>query len=330
MWIRPAELSDDPAIINLLKESLGDSTIPKSEALWAWKHRQNPFGTSYMLLAEEDGKLVGVRAFMKWNWVRNQKIYPAVRAVDTATHPAHQGKGIFKKLTLHQLDICRQQQVQFVFNTPNLQSLPGYLKMGWVEQGSMPVKIKLLRPLRMAAARFGKQIADTSVDPTPYQKWTNDVIQMADRAVPADDQLSTAMSSQYISWRYASNPLFNYNYLTDQKQFLLVTRIKSHNGYRELRITDFLLTNRNASRKELSKYIRNTLLQHCHHHKVDFVSLSGQQFKEHRALFHWMGWLPVRNRGPLITLRDLNMNDIFPSLLVRANWGYSLGDMELF
>jgi hypothetical protein len=148
--------------------------------------------------------------------------------------------------------------------------------------------------------------------------------------VVADDQLRTVMSSQYISWRYANNPLFHYNYITDKDNFLLVTRIKAHGDVRELRIVEFFLTNREANFRELARHIRQAVREHCRLQKVDLISLSGQQYKEHQRLFRWMGWLPVGLRGPLITLRDLNMNDLFPSLLDRSNWGYSLGDMELF
>ncbi len=331
MLIRPAEESDDPAIIELLKASLGDSTIQKSKQLWDWKHRQSPFGPSYMLLAEEDGMLVGLRAFMKWNWMRNQKIYPSVRAVDTATHPRYQGKGIFKKLTLMQLDACRDQQVKFVFNTPNRQSLPGYLKMGWVEQGAMPVKIKLLKPFHIALSKLRKA-SDKNIktDPTPFQKWSSDVIQLGDQEWPVEDQIVTLKSSHYISWRYASNPLFNYNYITDQKYFLLVMRIKLHGDLRELRITDFFLTKKSTDYKKIRNYLKQEITMYYRQYDIDFISFSGQQYKEYSRFFDWMGWWPVKNNGPLIVLRDLNMNELFPSLLKRSNWGYSLGDMELF
>jgi hypothetical protein len=43
-----------------------------------------------------------------------------------------------------------------------------------------------------------------------------------------------------------------------------------------------------------------------------------------------MGIIPVQHRGPIVTVRDLNMNERFPELLDIKNWGYSLGDMELF
>ena len=119
MNIRAGIPEDTNSIIELLKKSLGESTIPKSEALWNWKHIKNPFGKSYILLAEENSELIGVRAFMQWKWLWKGKIYKTVRAVDTATHPEHQGKGVFKKLTLQQAEICKKDGVDFIFNTPN-------------------------------------------------------------------------------------------------------------------------------------------------------------------------------------------------------------------
>ena len=78
----------------------------------------------------------------------------AVRAVDTATHPDHQGRGLFTALTLHALEACRAEGVAFVFNTPNDVSRPGYLKMGWREVG------------RPAAAARSNRAAATSF-PSP-------------------------------------------------------------------------------------------------------------------------------------------------------------------
>ena len=69
------------------------------------------------------------------------KVYRCLRAVDTATHPEHQGKGIFKKLTLQLIDEAAKQGYDFIFNTPNAQSTPGYLKMGWKRWGKVPLWI---------------------------------------------------------------------------------------------------------------------------------------------------------------------------------------------
>src|SRR5690606_11778858 len=99
MEVRHATPDDIPAIVDLLKLSLGEQLMPKSEEFWRWKHLQNPFGESPVLLAFDQDTLTGVRAFMHWRWSTNTNTYSAVRAVDTATHPEYQGRGIFRTLT---------------------------------------------------------------------------------------------------------------------------------------------------------------------------------------------------------------------------------------
>jgi predicted N-acetyltransferase YhbS len=332
MNIRLAGPADRPAIIELLRQSLGESTVPKSEALWFWKHEQNPFGKSYVLLAEEDGTLIGLRAFMQWDWQWQGKCYKAIRAVDTATHPAHQGKGIFKKLTLQQAEACKQAGVQFVFNTPNTQSKPGYLKMGWVEQGKMPLKFKIVKPFAMGYAMVfnKKKVSSYKDDPTPRMEWPEKIFQLIDEAIKNDDHLSTAVSGSYIKWRYADNPLANYNYITDKENFLVIVRMKEHFFGKELRISDFILLNKNTSAKKVSSLIKKAVCEYSRKNDVRFISLSGQQYQQYKAYFSWMGFVPVRSLGPIVTLKDLNMNSHFPQLLDVNNWAYSLGDMELF
>ena len=144
MNIREATQNDIPQILKVLKASLGETSSKKTEEVWRYKHIDNPFGKSLVLVAEEEGEIVGVRAFMRWKWQKGEKIYSAFRAVDTATHPNHQGKGIFKKLTLKALEIGKERGDHFVFNTPNTQSKPGYLKMGWKEVDKLEIQ---LRPL---------------------------------------------------------------------------------------------------------------------------------------------------------------------------------------
>jgi GNAT superfamily N-acetyltransferase len=323
MNIRQAIPTDKPAIITLLKRSLGESTIPKSEALWNWKHEQNPFGASYVLVAEEGGELIGVRAFMQWQWQWNNTIFKAIRAVDTATHPAHQGKGIFKKLTLQQVETCKQQGISFVFNTPNEQSKPGYLKMGWVEQGKMPLKIKV----RLSAAWlfFNRNNVNRTVT---TQDWHTTVINRV--SSNKQDYISTVLSPKYIQWRYANNPLYNYNYFTDGEFFLIITRTKTHSIVDELRITDFILFDDKADARYINKSVKTLLSQFCNKHAIGFITLSGRQYQQNQQYFKWMGVVPVKAAGPIITLKNLNLNDKFDSFLNTGNWSYSLGDMELF
>ncbi|MGZ5190016.1 MAG: GNAT family N-acetyltransferase [Flavisolibacter sp.] len=331
MQLRSATPEDRPAIVELLRKSLGESSIPKSELLWQWKHEKNPFGPSHILLAEEKNTLLGLRAFLQWEWSWKGKIYKSIRAVDTATHPDHQGKGIFKKLTLQQIELSKQRGVSFVFNTPNDQSKPGYLKMGWIELGKLPLKLKLLRPLSLAYSRIFKEKSSKVENQQPsHDNWAPAILNLVNDLSGKSDQLSTRLSPEYISWRYEKNPLFNYNYFTDSKTFLIISRIKSHSFAQELRIVEIILLNSLADHKKTNAEIRKQVLQFCKSNTIDFISISGLEYLLHKDCLKWMGLIPIRALGPDITLRDLNMNDKFPELLNMNNWAYSLGDLELF
>jgi hypothetical protein len=129
MEIRPINLEEDlDEVLSLLSVSLrniGD------KSWFYWKHIQNPFGQSPGYVATEGKKIIGVRLFLKWNFTFEGNLISAIRPVDTATHPDARGLGVFKKLTQHGIAEVNANGSHIIFNTPNQNSLPGYLKMGW-------------------------------------------------------------------------------------------------------------------------------------------------------------------------------------------------------
>ena len=139
--VRRGESADLPAIIALLSASMKRDPSEPYEGLFRWKHLDNPFGPSPSWVATEDGQIVGFRTFLRWNFRHGGEVVRAVRAVDTATHPDFQGRGIFTKLTLSALDDLRAEGITMIFNTPNDKSRPGYLKMGWQQIGRLPARV---------------------------------------------------------------------------------------------------------------------------------------------------------------------------------------------
>lgn len=57
-------------------------------------------------VAVDKGKVPGVRLFLRWNLNHNGKTIKAIRPLETATPPDARGKGIFKKLSLHGLEVA--------------------------------------------------------------------------------------------------------------------------------------------------------------------------------------------------------------------------------
>lgn len=315
MEIRPSNNSDIPNIIKLLKSSLGESLMPKSEAYWQWKHIDNPFGASPVWVAEEGNQIIGVRAFMQWNWQKGDTVYKAIRAVDTATDPAHQGKGIFKKLTLGLLEQCEQEGIDLVYNTPNKQSKPGYLKMGWEEVGKLPIQISIKRPIKIAIAKL-KGKAESGFlkleDEANYD--LKKALEQFSFEFKVSNIWNTAYSLVYIKWRYADIPIIPY-YAHFNTKACVIFRLKSGGLGVEMRICDAF-----GDKKAIEQLLNKLYNQN----NFDYMSISGfEPIKLPGILKRKL------NFGPDVTIRALAEKDL-KEFQGFSNWHPALGDLEVF
>lgn len=309
MIIRKGTDSDLKEIISLLKVSLGEDRIPKSEALWNWKHQQNPFGESPVLVAESAGKIIGVRAFLKWEYLLEGKILLAQRAVDTAVHPDFQGKGIFSQLTRKLLEKSRLEGTDLIFNTPNQKSTPGYLKLGWEKWDRLPIKIKPV--LFKGDSQLNR--------PTSTWEEVSQLVGKLEQRQKDHFELKTHLVPGYLNWRYRDCPIVDYRVVSDLESYLLIYRTKESSWGKEVRICDLFkldspdLNSLSAQLKEVERT-----------EKPRFLTISGlSSTKELSRIWRYLPSLPV---GPLVTLKQLG-----PQLQpLNLPWSWSLGDLEVF
>jgi N-acetylglutamate synthase-like GNAT family acetyltransferase len=303
--IRKGIEADILPIVNLLKQSLGESLLPKSETFWRWKHIENPFGESPVLIAEESNELIGVRAFLMWKWFYVDKQFIAARAVDTATHPNHQGKGIFKKLTLQLLENCKHHQVDFIFNTPNKSSMPGYLKMGWIKAGRLPIRIRFVTP--MEKFLFKKR----SVQEITWEQFEKSYKEI-ERITKS---IETPKNICYLKWRYYDVPVASYQILMGEENEFVIYRIKK-GKIKELRIVEYLSNEPNISENLWGQVKAIAAKQNA---RAITISGTTNNFKKGILL----------NLGPVVTIRQVS-TDLPKELISFTNWSPSLGDLELF
>lgn len=309
---------EESAIVSLLKQSLGESLLPKSEAYWKWKHTDNFFGPSKVILAKEGDELIGVRAFMRWEWQRADARITAVRAVDTATHPAYQGKGIFRKLTMQAVDECKAEGVKMVFNSPNPKSMAGYLTMGWQLAGRMPMNVSMGS---LFPRSYDESFASEVFSKYPVSFMLNELGD--DWIYPAGDSLfQTPLTAAYLKWRYHLCPVATYGCCGTGKEFGFVFRLKRIGRFFELRICDIWYEQSNSlspqavrSFKALLKFIRPAIV----------TMAAGTPGSITRQLSFWLSL----RRGPLTTVRPLAENDL-SLFLGFKHWAPSTGSMELF
>ena len=312
MIVREAKKEDIDSIIVLLQASLGESLLKKSAEIWNFKHVINPFGESTVLLAEENNELIGVRAFMTWRWQMGNQIWNAYRAVDTATHPNHQGKGIFKKLTLQALDKIHEKGDCFVFNTPNDQSRPGYLKMGWQEVGK--IKVALVPTFFYALHNlFFKMKIENTITPMQLEA----LCKIQNRELAANNLLFTTKSTSYLKWRYEENPLQTY-FIYSTPDCYVAMYVKKNRFFKELRVVEIICDNDFKIKKNIRKAIVSCALeQECY-----LITVANKYLFALNIYGHF---------GPKLTFKSLTNNAIFDGKALDINnWKYSLGDLELF
>lgn len=196
---------DLDGIIQLLNANF--PTTHTKEA-FMWKHYENPFGKSYGLLATNNGRIVGLRMFMRWEFVCDYRIIKAIRPVDTCTDHDYRGQGLFKKLTLQGLENVKAEN-ELIFNTPNSNSKPGYLKMGWEE-------IAKTFEYRIGMLNFFKNAGN-------FESITSEEIEFKQSWL-INDHCQTNISKQYLKWRYKNS---DYKIARSEKGAIIVYKFTS-------------------------------------------------------------------------------------------------------
>lgn len=305
LHFRRAVDTDVCGILKLCEVALRWPSDSRNELLFRWKHLTNPFGPSSMWIATADERIVGFRAMMPWRFKhRDGSTVRAVRAVDTATHPDFQRRGIFATLNTLAIEALTAEGVDFVFNTPNAESLPGYVKQGWVDLGPVPL---IARP-----SGLGGLVAMTSAR-AKATKWS-DALSLG---VEAKDvtcvsgapfgELTSDTSADFVRWRYSQGPV-TYRAVAEAGSGLIV-RVRQRGRARE-----FVVAHSWGTEVVLSRLLKQALHDSGASYAVSTARVPGRS-----AMF------PLPSVGPHLAVRALSSAP--PRL---HDFGLFLGDVELF
>ena len=325
LGVRQATDDDLPAVLELLQASLGWVPDDAYARFFAWKHHQSPFGRSPAWVAvdpDADDRVVGFRTFSRWQFARGDATVPAVRAVDTATHPDYQGRGIFSLLTRQALDELRAEGVAFVFNTPNDRSRPGYFKMGWQLVERLPVASTPRSPLSLLRLARARTPADKWSAPTDAGVPVSEVLADAEAttallaaARPDDDRLRTLHTPAYLAWRYGFPPL-HYRAVVAPGGLasgVVVFRLRRRGAALEAAVCEQIVPA--GDDRTAPALIRQVLRETGADHAVQIGRARPAR-----------GLLPVPGQGPTLVWRDLTE----PVMPHADRWALGLGDIELF
>ena len=322
LLIREAAEADRATILQLLSASLGWEPDERFARFFEWKHLQSPFGRSPAWVAVAGGAVVGFRTFVRWELDHpDGRVRRAVRAVDTATHPDHQGRGIFRRLTQHALDELGGEEVDLVFNTPNDSSRPGYLKMGWHQVGRLPTAVRptgltsVSRILRARVPADHWSLPSKAADPAPDLLRGSGVSALL-ASQPAPSRVGTCRTPEYLRWRYGLERLA-YRAIAvrdDPASGLAVFRLRRRGDATEATLCEVLAPG--GDRRVAAQLERG----------VARVSGADYVIRLGGSPIDTSGFIRLPGQGPILTTRSVA--DQAPHHI--ADWDLTLGDVELF
>jgi GNAT superfamily N-acetyltransferase len=331
--VRPYGNKDERAVLDMLTAAMGPGPIgERSAEFFRWKHMANPFGPSFMLVAEDHGRIVALRAFMRWEFRAGGRTLRAVRAVDTATHPDYRRMGLFSRLTKEALRLL-EGEADLVFNTPNEKSLPGYLKMGWRVAGKLPVRIRIRRPLRFlrGVRSLRSPGGEGPVRPGTTAPTAAEVLSAADLAsllaeIDEDRRFVTPTSPDYLRWRYGAAPGLDYRGVVEGQEGnphgLAIFRLRPRGGLWEAAVAEVIV--RPGDRRTARGLFRQVVRAAAVDHITCLFPAGSVQADACRSA----GFLRSPG-GVLLTVNPLTER-LDPDPTSQTAWALSLGDVEVF
>jgi GNAT superfamily N-acetyltransferase len=106
-----------------------------------WQYESNPHGKVIGMDAFLGDELAAHYAIIPRRYRLGVQIFDAALSVNTATHPQHQGKGLFTKLAAATYELAAQRGVKFVVGAANANSVGGFTrKLGFTALGQIRLR----------------------------------------------------------------------------------------------------------------------------------------------------------------------------------------------
>jgi hypothetical protein len=204
--VREFGQGDEAAVLALLQKSFGrwpEIETVTAQDFFRWKFTQCPFGPAMLRVAEIDGVVAGVAAYMPWRFRDGQREVNALRGADLAVDHAHRGRGVSMAI---RAAARFDGNFEFAWSNPNEDSHPGAVKAGR-RVASLPRFVgpggaRALRARATSRVAVGRRAAGAAVGEILAD--TEEVHSLLGAARTVGGRLSTAKDLPYLRWRYGS------------------------------------------------------------------------------------------------------------------------------
>ena len=241
----------------------------------------------------------------------------------------------------------KQDGVDFIFNTPNQYSMPGYLKMGWLVVGVARPIVRILHPPRFAIgmARHCSRYRNARTYPEdvfikrPVSRFAdllesaqavealNELLSKSQRITAGAGTSTTNRSVDFLRWRYVEHPYINYYVVIAENgshfDAMAIFRTNTRFGLREVVITELFLA---KPSEKLAKQVIHEMITRV---RADYAVAYFREGSFPRQALRSSGFLSLPGGGMRVTAKLLDKDLPFDPFTLNS-WEFSLGDLELF
>lgn len=246
--------------------------IDMTADIWAWEYLRNPLSDPEVIVAVENGRIVGARPFTYVEmWLGNERVKAALHC-DTMVHPDYQRRGIFNSMGQFSIPYLKERGYALSYGFPGPMSRPGYLRQGWKVVVQTETVFRLMNPQRVMSYKSGSSLVggglgflydrilnaktrETSAVSSPFDVRISDSftdeLEGLD-ALRGKKAIDLVRSERYIRWRFDENPEHDYTYVLAKKGgelwgYAVVSSEGSPGGLVCGTIVDYLVKNNDIS-----------------------------------------------------------------------------------
>jgi len=164
-----------------------------------WRYFDNNHEQILFAIEIENHKAVASYSAFPVDLILNGKKCRTAMSMTTMTHPDWRGKGLFKKLATELYSQAGLQQIAAVWGFPNTSSHSAFnAKLGWTDVYEIPTLT-----LDLHNVDSGKLLMNAEI-------LRDDTFSMNYPDMPNDGFIRVHRTQSYLFWRYAKNPVNNY------------------------------------------------------------------------------------------------------------------------
>lgn len=183
--VRWYESGDAADVLSLFASQLDRE---KSEAYFEWKYHDDPYLSHVPVnVAERDGELVGVQAYLPCQLRHGDRTLLALQPVDAVVHEDHRRNGLYTRLTEQAIDRYAAGDPDLFFNYPSPGALGAQRQLGWSEVDALDVFYRIQRP--SAFLSEGESPVDGGSVATAADAVARGALAVADAVGPTTDDV---------------------------------------------------------------------------------------------------------------------------------------------